>query len=60
MDRRRGSEIQTEESQSSDYGTVESEENLAEMAPVYVFLASSLNVELVYIILTSISKFSHL
>lgn len=33
---------------------------MSEMAPIYLFLASSLNVELVYIILTGISKFSHL
>ena len=30
------------------------------MAPLFLFLASSLNVELVYIILTSLSEFSKL
>ena len=30
------------------------------MAPLYLFLASSLNVELVYIILTSITQFAYL
>ena len=30
------------------------------MSPLYVFLASSLNVELVYIILTSICSFAYL
>lgn len=38
----------------------EEEKSIPEMAPLYLFLASSLNVELVYIILASISKFSHL
>ena len=31
-----------------------------QMAPLYTFLASSLNVELVYIILTSVNKFAFL
>lgn len=39
---------------------MEDEDVVNEMAPLYLFLASSLNVELVYIILTSISKFSNL
>ena len=34
------------------------EEEKVEMSPCYLFLASSLNVELVYIILKSISQFS--
>ena len=31
-----------------------------EMAPLYLFLASSLNVELVYVILTSVTQFAYL
>ena len=30
------------------------------MAPLYLFLASSLNVELVYLILTSVTQFAYL
>ena len=35
-------------------------EHQYKMAPLYLFLASSLNVELVYIILTSITQFAYL
>ena len=35
----------------------ESEMPAGEMAPLFLFLASSLNVELVYIILTCVTKF---
>ena len=33
---------------------------MSEMAPLYFFLASSLNTELVYIILKSVSQFTYL
>ena len=48
------------QSVESDLSMIEDVDVLGEMAPLYLFLASSLNVELVYIILTGISKFSHL
>ena len=51
---------QLEQSDQSDLSMIEDVDVLGEMAPLYLFLASSLNVELVYIILTGISKFSHL
>ena len=53
--------LSQEDSQDTENEPIEEEKEVAsEMAPLYLFLASSLNVELVYIILTSISKFSHL
>ena len=39
---------------------MEKEENNEKMAPIFVFLASSLNVELVYIILYGITTFTQL
>ena len=48
------------QSDQSDLSMIEDVDVLGEMAPLYLFLASSLNVELVNIILTGISKFSHL
>lgn len=38
--------------------TEEEEDIAAQMAPLFLFLASSLNVELVYIILSSLTKFA--
>ena len=53
--------LSQEDSLDTENEPIEEEKEVAsEMAPLYLFLASSLNVELVYIILTSISKFSHL
>lgn len=40
--------------------SADSVDEKCQMAPLYLFLASSLNVELVYIILTSVNKFAHL
>ena len=45
---------------SCDTENSEIEEKEEQMAPLFLFLASSLNVELVYIILTSLVKFTQL
>ena len=44
----------------SDRATViEQKEEATEMAPLFLFLASSFNVELVYVILKGITQFSY-